>query len=251
MTVITDGPERRAWEALGRALPRPAAILAISAHWETNGRIHLTDGDAPRTIHDFGNFPQELFDIRYPAPGSAALVERVEQLVGSERIRRDTNWGFDHGVWGVVLPLFPDADVPLVEMSIDRAMEPAAMVELGRQLAPLRHEGVLLIGSGNVVHNLRLWRQTKGTHPDWAVAFQNRVTRAIEAGDNAALTHFAPGDQAAAAAINSGEHYLPLLPIVGARLPADQFSVFNDTFDGALSMTSYLFGDPALLAAIA
>lgn len=251
MTAITDVPEHRAWTALGLALPRPKAVLVISAHWETQGRIHLTAGDAPRTIHDFGGFPDELYAVQYPAPGSAALIERIEALIGTERIARDDSWGFDHGAWGVVRPMYPDASIPLVEMSLDRTMTPDDMIALGRALAPLRDEGVLLIGSGNVVHNLRLWRQYAGTRPDWAVAFQERITTAVRNDDHAALTTFAPDDQPAAAAVNSAEHYLPLLPIIGARLPGDEVGVFNDTIDGALSMTSYLIGDVAPLAAIA
>lgn len=247
MTVITDVPERRAWIALGQALPRPRAILVISAHWETQGRIHVTAGDAPRTIHDFGGFPAELYAVQYPAPGSAALIDRIETLIGADRIVRDESWGFDHGAWGVVQPMYPVADVPMVEMSLDRTMTPAQLIALGQALSPLRDEGVLLVGSGNVVHNLRLWRKFAGTRPDWAVGFQERVNAAVRGEDHAALTDFAADDQAAAAAINSGEHYLPLLPIVGARLPGDEVGVFSDTVDGALSMTSYLIGDPSLL----
>lgn len=251
MTTISDVTERRAWVALGRSLPKPKAILAISAHWETSGKVHVTAGDAPRTIHDFGGFPAELYAVQYPAPGSAWLIDRVESLLGADRIVRDESWGFDHGAWGVVLPLFPDADIPMVEMSIDRAMSPDQFIALGRALAPLRDEGVLLVGSGNVVHNLRLWRQFAGTQPDWAVEFQTRINAAVASEDHAALTQFSADDQAASAAINSAEHYLPLLPIVGARLPGDEVGVFNDSIDGALSMTSYLIGDTALLAAVA
>lgn len=247
MTTISDVPERRAWEVLGRSLPKPKAILAISAHWETSGKIHLTAGESPRTIHDFGGFPAELFAVQYPAPGSAWLIDRVAALLDDDRIVRDESWGFDHGAWGVVLPMFPDADIPMVAMSIDRAMTPDQFIDLGRRLAPLRDEGVLLIGSGNVVHNLRLWRQFAGTQPEWALDFQTRVNAAVAGEDHAALTRLSPDDQAATAAINSGEHYLPLLPIVGARLPGDEVGVFNDTIDGALSMTSYLIGDKALL----
>ena len=250
MTVISDVPERRAWQALGKVLPRPRAILVISAHWETSGASHLTIGDQPRTIHDFGGFPQELFDIQYPAPGSAEVVDRVAALLGEDHIRRDASWGFDHGSWGVVRPIYPDADVPMVQLSLDRSLPAEEHLALGRKLAPLRDEGVLIIGSGNVVHNLRLWRQFAGTRPDWAVDFQTRISEAVTGADHAALTTFAPEDQAAAAAINSAEHYLPLLYVVGARLPGDQVGVFNDMIDGALSMTSYLIGDTALLDGI-
>lgn len=249
MTVITDGPERRAWQALGKTLPRPKAILVISAHWETRGKVHLTAGPNPRTIHDFGGFPQELFDIQYPAPGSDWLVDRAEALIGPDRVVRDENWGFDHGSWGVVRPMYPDADVPMVQLSLDRSLTFEQHLALARKLAPLRDEGVLIVGSGNVVHNLQLWRQLAGTRPDWAVKFQQRINTATVADDAAGLTHFASDDQAASAAINSAEHYLPLLYAVGARLPGDEVTVFSDSIDGALSMTSYLFGDPALLAA--
>jgi 4,5-DOPA dioxygenase extradiol len=248
MTVITDGPERRAWQALGKSLPRPRAILVISAHWETSGASHLTVGEQPRTIHDFGGFPDELFAIQYPAPGSAELVERVAALLGEDRIRRDDTWGFDHGSWGVVRPMYPDADVPMVQLSLDRSLLAEEHIALGRKLAPLRDEGVLIIGSGNVVHNLRLWRQFAGTRPDWAVDFQRRINAAMVAGDEAALTRFTAEDQAAMAAINSAEHYLPLLYVAGAQLPGDEVGVFSDSIDGALSMTSYLIGDTALLS---
>jgi 4,5-DOPA dioxygenase extradiol len=249
MTVITDGPERRAWQALGKVLPRPKAVLVISAHWETRGKVHVTTGPNPRTIHDFGGFPQELFEIQYSAPGSDWLVGRVEALLGAERVVRDESWGFDHGSWGVVRPMYPNADVPMIELSLDRTLTPAEHLAQARLLAPLRDEGVLIIGSGNVVHNLRLWRQLAGTQPDWAMEFQQRINAAVLADDTAALTEFAADDQAASAAINSAEHYLPLLYAVGTRLPGDEVGVFSDSVDGALSMTSYLIGDPALLAA--
>lgn len=249
MTVITDGPERRAWQTLGQSLPRPKAILVISAHWETQGRIHLTAGAAPRTIHDFGGFPDELYAIQYPAPGSPELVARVTELLGADRVVADDTWGFDHGAWGVVQPMYPAANIPLVVMSVDRALSAEEHLAAAARLAPLRDEGVLIVGSGNVVHNLRLWRQFAGTVPEWAREFQDRINVAISTGNHAALAQFAADDQAASAAINSGEHYLPLLYAAGARLPGDGTGVFSDTIDGALSMTSYLIGDPALIAA--
>lgn len=247
MTTITDGPERRSWQALGRTIPRPKAILAITAHWETHGRTHLTAGDHPRTIHDFGGFPQELFDIQYPAPGSAALVDRIGELVGEERIARDESWGFDHGAWGVIQPMFPAANIPLVAMSLDRSLQPADHLALGARLAALREEGVLIVASGNIVHNLAQWRQSVGTRPEWAETFRTRVNAAVLSGDNQVLTKIAADDRSAQLAVDSGEHYLPLLYAVGARLPGDKVTLFNDTLDGALSMTSLLIGDPALL----
>ncbi len=251
MTTISDGPERRSWQALGQALPHPTAILAITAHWETRGRTHLTAGDHPRTIHDFGGFPQALFDIRYPAAGSATLIERIGELLGEDRIERDESWGFDHGAWGVIQPMFPEADIPLVAMSLDRTLTPAEHLALGALLAPLRDEGVLIVASGNIIHNLAHWRQSAGTRLDWAEQFRARTNAAILADDRATLTDLKLGDRPAQLAVNSGEHYLPLLYAVGTRLPGDQIALFNDTLDGALSMTSLLIGDTALLNSIA
>lgn len=250
MTVISDVPERHALAKLGERLPRPSAILAVSAHWETHGHTHVTAEANPRTIHDFRGFPQALYDIDYPAPGSPELAARIARLLGLERLRPDTGWGFDHGAWGVVLPMFPQADVPMVAMSLDRSLSPAGHLALGAALAPLRDEGVLIVGSGNVIHNLSLWRQAAGTQPGWAVDFRARTNAAILADDRAALTGFDPGDEPASLAINSGEHYLPLLYAIGARLPGDEASLFSDTLDGALSMTSVLIGDAALAAAL-
>jgi 4,5-DOPA dioxygenase extradiol len=251
MTVISDVPERRAMVALGQALqqtlPRPTAILVVSAHWETHGRTHVTAGPAPRTIHDFRGFPPELYAMQYPAPGSDDLVERMAGLIGEGRISRDAGWGFDHGAWGVVQPMFPAADIPLVAMSLDRGLDPAGHLALGRALAPLRDEGVLIIGSGNVVHNLALWRQSAGTRPHWAEAFRARINAALLGRDDAALLDLESKD--AALAVNSGEHYLPLLYAAGARLAGDEVTLFSDTLDGALSMTSVVFGDAALAPA--
>lgn len=246
MTVITDNAEIRALRALGAALsnsgPRPRAVLVISAHWETKGKTHLTAQASPPTIHDFGGFPQELYEVQYPAPGAPWLLDRIEQLAGADTIARDSDWGFDHGAWGVVQPLFPSADVPMVAMSLDRTRDAEGHLDLARKLAPLRDEGVLVIGSGNVIHNLALWRQSQGTQPDWASDFRARSNAAILAGDLAALTRFAPDDSAAAQAINSAEHYLPLLYPLAMRRDEEPIALFNDTLDGALSMTSVIVG---------
>lgn len=250
MTVITDSPERRALATVGGALPRPTAVLCISAHWETQGRTHVTAAGSPRTIHDFRGFPQELFDWRYPAQSPAWLVERVAALLGEDRVRRDDQWGYDHGTWGVLDLLFPGEYLPTVAMSIDRSLDADGHLALGAALAPLRDEGVMIVASGNVVHNLALWRQSAGTVPDWADSFRHRINAAVAADDHAALTRFAANDTAAGAVINSAEHYIPLLYAVGARLPGDAVGTFNDTVDGALSMTSYLLGNTAPLAVL-
>ena len=247
MNAISDVPERRSWQRLGQVLPRPKAMLVVSAHWETREAIHLTGGDSPRTIHDFGGFPDALFAVQYPAPGSPELVERVASLLGEDAVRRDESWGFDHGSWGVVQPMYPAADIPMIQLSLNRALTADQHLTAAAKLAPLRDKGVLLVSSGNVVHNLREYFRSQGTRPEWAVEFQQRITRAVETDDHTALTTFAADDRAAALAINSAEHYLPLLYTVGVRLPGDGVGVFNDTIDGAMSMTSYLIGDPALL----
>ncbi|MFM5932333.1 MAG: 4,5-DOPA dioxygenase extradiol [Novosphingobium sp.] len=251
MTVITDNPYRASFAALGKVLPRPRAILAISAHWETqDGKVHLTAGERPRTIHDFRGFPPELFAMQYPAPGSADLVAQVTELLGADRVVADESWGFDHGTWGVLQPMFPACDIPTVALGLDRTASAEAHVEIGRKLAPLRDDGVLIVGSGNVIHNLSLWRELQGTQPDWALEFAGRINVAAHAADFASLTTFARDDRAAAMAINSAEHYLPLLYVLGARLPGDEVTVFNDDVDGALSMTSYLVGDSRLAAGL-
>lgn len=247
MNAIADSPERRAWVALGNALPRPASILVVSAHWENRGAIHLTTGDSPRTIHDFSGFDPALHEVQYPAPGAPDLVERVAQLLGEAQVHRDDSWGFDHGSWGVLHPMLPKADVPMIQLGLNRSLSTHQHLAVAAALAPLREEGVLIVSSGNIVHNLPEYFKTMGTRPEWAVEFQDRITAAVQVGDHAALTNFAPDDRAAALAINSGEHYLPLLYTVGARLPGDEVGVFNHSIDGAMSMTSYLIGDIGLL----
>ena len=241
MTTITPNPERDALAALGRRLSPPDAILCVTAHWQTQGKTHVTLGDRPKTIHDFYGFPAELYAVEYPAPGSRALVDRVSGLLSEDRVLPDESWGFDHGVWGVLVPMFPQGQVPVVAMSLDMTRTPGDHLALARRLAPLRDEGVMIVASGNIVHNLALWRQSAGTVPDWADRFRNRINAALENDDDTALTTFAQGDADAARAINSGEHYLPLLYAAGARLPGDRLTIFNDNIDGALSMTSLIY----------
>jgi 4,5-DOPA dioxygenase extradiol len=247
LNIITDVPERRSWRKLGQILPHPKAVLMVSAHWETQGSIHLTTGANPRTIHDFTGLPDELFAVQYPAPGSPELADRVAAMLGEDNVHRDDSWGFDHGAWGVMLPMYPAADVPMIQLSLNRSLTPAAHLAVAAKLAPLRDEGVLLIASGNVVHNLPEHCRTRGAVQNWTVEFQERINRAVIDNDHAALTTFCADDQSAARAINSAEHYLPLLYAVGARLPGDAIGVFNDTADGAMTMTSYLIGDTDLL----
>lgn len=250
MNAIEDTPERRAWVELGQRLLtpewRPRAVLCISAHWETHGAAHLTEGAAPRTIHDFRGFPPALHAVQYPAPGADWLVERVRELAGDQPTRADAGWGFDHGSWGVVMPMFPDADVPMVQLSLDRSLDMAGHLALARRLAPLRDEGVLIVGSGNVVHNLQLFFNPPPAGPGWADPFARRILDAVRAGDDAALTHFPADDALAAQAINSAEHYLPLLYTVGVRLPGDGVALFNDSGAPGLAMACVLLGEASL-----
>lgn len=253
MTTITECPERASWQALGRKLAgalRPSAILIVSAHWETNGRVHVTAQAEPPTIHDFRGFPPELFAVRYPAPGSAPLVARLAELLGDALVA-DDGWGFDHGSWGVMQPMFPDADIPMVQLSLNRALDAngdgTAHLALARKLAVLRDEGVLIVGSGNIFHNLRLFFAHREVLPQFSDPFVERILAAVAAGDDAALTRFAPDDEAAAVAINSGEHYWPLIYTVGARLPGDGVAFFNRTGGDGLAMACVLLGDPSLV----
>ncbi|MBS0254727.1 MAG: dioxygenase [Proteobacteria bacterium] len=252
MNAIEDSTERRAWAELGRRLAapewRPRAVLCISAHWETHGATHLTSGANPRTIHDFRGFPPALHAVQYPAPGAEWLVKLVRELAGEAATRADASWGFDHGSWGVVMPMFPDAGIPLVQLSLDRALDGRGHLALAARLAPLRDEGVLIVGSGNIVHNLHLFFNPPPTGPGWADPFARRILDAAVANDHAALVDFAPDDELATLAINSGEHYLPLLYPLGARLPGDGVAVFNDSGSPGLAMACVLVGDAALAA---
>ena len=241
MNAIEDNAWRRGWRHIADELPKPKAVLCISAHWETNG-VALTAGDHPATIHDFGGFPQALFDVRYAAPGDAALARRVAALLAPEPVRLDPARGFDHGAWSVLLPMYPDADVPVVQLSLDRSRSPAEHYELGRKLAVLRDEGVLIVGSGDIVHNLRDVDFRQSATPDWAVRFNQTAKDLIVARDHQPLIHYSGMGHDAAMSINSAEHYLPLLYVLGAQGDADTVSFFNDDVFAGISMTSLVIG---------
>lgn len=244
MTAITDNPARAGFSALGQQLARPRAILCISAHYETHGATHVTEQLKPPTIHDFRGFPPDLHAVQYPASGSAELVRRAVELGGGQ-ILPSAEWGFDHGVWGVLMPVYPDADVPVVAMSLDRALDAEGHLALATRLTPLREEGVMIVGSGNVIHNLSKWQEWSRGMPPEMTAFGERIVNAVTAGDLDALTRFAPDDRAAALAINSAEHYLPLLYVAGARLPGDDVRVFNHDAPEGIAMASFLIGHTA------
>lgn len=237
------GPDAEAWAALGAALPRPKAILCISAHWYVD-ETAITAMARPKTIHDFYGFPKPLYDIQYPAPGDAWLVERTTDVLAPTPVRADHDWGLDHGSWSVLMHMFPDADVPVLQLAIDRRQPGAFHYELGRRLAPLREEGVLILGSGDVVHNLGVMRRTENAAPyDWAERFNEGVKAAIVAHDHAPLVDFERLGEDADLSIPTPEHYLPLLYVLGARGPEEPARFFNDRIDlGSVSMLGVTIG---------
>ena len=241
MNAIEDNPWSRAWRDIGARLPRPTAVLMISAHWETHG-VAVTAGAHPETIHDFGGFPQALFDVRYPAPGDPALAKHVAELLSPEPVTLDPARGFDHGAWSVLRPMYPDADVPVVQLSLDRTKTPHQHYELGQKLRPLRDEGVLIVGSGDIVHNLRAADFRRPEAPEWADRFNVTAKQLIESGQHDRLIDYAALGDDAALSINSAEHYLPLLYVLAAQEPGERVSFFNDDVFAAISMTSLAIG---------
>ena len=245
MNVLEDNPYTRAWQHLGATLPRPRAILAVSAHWYTRGTA-VTAMNNPRTIHDFGGFPQALFDVRYPAPGSPALAQQVIDLLAPIDVHADQEWGFDHGSWGVLAKMYPAADIPVVQLSIDATQPAEWHFELGRKLASLRDEGVMIVASGNVVHNLRMlrWQGAATTYP-WAESFNEFVRENLGFAGTAAdhpLVNYLQ-HEGAELSNPTPEHYLPLLYILGARADDEQISIPIEGMEmGAISMMSVQVG---------
>jgi 4,5-DOPA dioxygenase extradiol len=245
MNAIEDNPWSRAFSALAEKLPRPRAVLFISAHWFVAGTF-LTGDERPKTIHDFGGFPRELYEIRYPAPGDPDLAARVARLLGERRAFSRTDWGLDHGTWTVLLHLLPAADCPVVQLSIDFRLPAAEHLALGRALAPLRDEGVLIMGSGNVTHNLRhafssLQRGDLST-PAWALRFDAEVQRAVQQRDGGFLARALEGNEGRMSH-PTPDHYLPLLYPFGAAGDAETVSFPITGFDlGSLSMRAVVFG---------
>lgn len=234
------------WRALGQSLQRPKAILMVSAHWHID-TLAVTAMERPRTIHDFGGFPAELHAIDYPAPGSPELAERVTELLAplGPVIADQGQWGLDHGSWSVLLHAFPEADVPVVQLSLDRRQPPAFHYQVGRLLAPLRDEGVVVAGSGDTVHNLRTARRGPGDVApfDWAVEWDRLVKQAIGRGDHQALIDWRRLGPMADLAVPSEEHFLPLLVVLGAARSSEQPQFFTDAIElGSASMLGVRFG---------
>jgi 4,5-DOPA dioxygenase extradiol len=241
MNAIEDNRFSRRWEALGAELPSPRAILSVSAHWETDG-VAVTAMPQPRTIYDFYGFPKALHEVSYPAPGDPELAARVCDLLAPVPVRLDQDWGLDHGIWSVLCRMYPSADIPVVQLSLDRRLPFAGHFSLARALQPLREEGVLVFASGNIVHNLREIRWNDEAY-DWAVEFDALAADAISAGDDARVIAPQRLGGADARAIPTPEHYLPLLYALAVRGDGEQAEFFNaEVTLGSMSMRGVRFG---------
>ncbi|MFI8417186.1 4,5-DOPA dioxygenase extradiol [Serratia sp. NPDC078593] len=244
MNVLEENRYTETWRRLGKTLPRPNAIVAISAHWYTRGTA-VTAMEHPKTIHDFGGFPQALFDTHYRAPGSPALAAQLQQLLAPTPVIADTHqWGLDHGSWGVLIKMYPQADIPVVQLSIDGTQPAEYHYALGRKLAALREQGVMIIASGNVVHNLRMLRQADDSRPyPWAESFNQFVRDNLRyRGENHPLVQFMQ-HEGAALSNPTPEHYLPLLYVLGSWNGEEPIEIPIDGFEmGALSMLSVQIG---------
>jgi 4,5-DOPA dioxygenase extradiol len=233
------GPYVDAWRDLGREIGKPGGVVMVSAHWETQG-LGVTAQARPQTIHDFGGFPSELHAFQYPAPGSPTLAARVADLTGAAPV---DDWGLDHGTWSVLTHVWPEADVPVVQLSLDRRLDAAGHVATARRLSALRDEGVVIAGSGDFVHNLRTWKRTGGDAYPWATSFNEAVKAAIVRDDVEALADWVGLAEDAQLSVPTDEHFLPLLYVAAQRRPGDAVSFFNDVIEsGSISMTGVRIG---------
>ena len=242
MNAITENTYSKSWAAIGKRLSLPKAILCVSAHWLTNGTA-VTMSEHPKTIHDFGGFPDELFKVEYPAPGSVDYAKMAISAVSSTKVHEDFKWGLDHGAWSVLKNMYPLANVPVFQLSIDYSKPPQYHYNLAKELSSLRNKGVLIVASGNVVHNLGMvsWGD-KEKKFDWAIEFDNLVKNSIENNDPAALINYQKLGAIAEMAHPTNDHYLPLMYTLGLRSDKDKFEFFNNDFDlGSISMRSVIF----------
>ena len=242
MNAIEENEFSRAWEQVGQSLPRPKAILCVSAHWETS-RVQATAMEWPRTIYDFYGFPPELYAVRYPAPGSPALAGLVQQTWLHAAVQPDLTWGLDHGAWSVLRRMFPQADIPVVQLSLDYTKSPQEHYALGKALSPLRRRGVLIVGSGNMVHNLRMVQWQDAAY-DWALEFDDLLKQRILSGDHQSIVQYSQFGRMAALSIPTTEHFLPLLYALAVGEPDDPVSFFADKVTlGAISMRGVRIGE--------
>ena len=243
MNAIEENEFVAGFRNIGKTLPKPKAILCVSAHWETRGTF-VTAMEKPITIHDFGGFPCELFEVQYPAPGSPELAKEAKELVKKAEVGLDQKWGLDHGAWSVIKHLYPDADVPVIEMSLDYYQTPHNHYELARELKSLRGKGILIIGSGNMVHNLGLvaWNKLNDVYGyDWALEASAKMKSFILNGDHQSLINYSSQGKAFDLSIPTPEHYLPLLYALALKDENENITFFNDSpVAGALSMTSVI-----------
>ncbi len=246
MNAIEENEFVSGFRKIGSEITRPTAILCISAHWETQGTF-VTAMEKPRTIHDFGGFPKALFDVQYPAPGNPELAKETKGLVSKTAVGLDEKWGLDHGAWSVIKHLYPDADVPVIQMSLDYRQTAQWHYELAKELSALRRKGVLIVGSGNMVHNLGMvaWDRLNeaGFGYDWAIEANEKMKSSILSGDHEPLINFRSQGKAFDLAIPTPEHYLPLLYTLALQEKGEEVTLFNDrAVAGALTMTSVQVG---------
>jgi 4,5-DOPA dioxygenase extradiol len=241
MNAIENNEFSQSWVSIAAGLPQPRAILCISAHWETIG-TSVTAMAKPRTIHDFYGFPPQLSNLQYPAPGSPSLANEIKEMVKEFDINLDQEWGLDHGTWSVLVQMFPKAEIPVIQLSLDLTQDPQFFYDLGSQLRVLRREGVLIVGSGNIVHKLGLvvWEDIAF---DWAEQFDSKVKECILQNDHQPLIHYEKLGKPALLSINTAEHYEPLLVTLGIKEPDEPVQFFNEKiWGGSLSMRSLLIG---------
>jgi 4,5-DOPA dioxygenase extradiol len=239
--AIEENEYSLAWADAAGSIPRPGAVLCVSAHWETAG-TEITSTARPGTIHDFFGFPRPLYEVKYPSPGAPELARRVMETVRGTRVRPDPDRGLDHGAWSVLRRMYPGADIPVVQLSLDRAKEPAMHYALGKELAALRREKVLIVGSGNIVHNLGLiaWEDTAY---DWAIEFDDAMKRLILSGDHDAIVQYPELGRAARLSVPTNEHFLPLLYVLALREKGEGIRFFAERVTlGSISMRSLRIG---------
>jgi len=245
MNAIEENEFVQGFRKIGQEIQTPSAILCISAHWETKGTF-VTAMSHPRTIHDFGGFPQELFDVQYPAPGSPELAHNVQSIVTKTNVAMDSNWGLDHGAWSVIKHMYPTANIPVIQMSIDYTKPAQYHFELAKELSALRKKGILIVGSGNMIHNLRMvaWDKLNGDPfaYDWAIEANQKMKSYILNENFKNLIEYEKQGKAFELAIPTPEHYLPLIYTLALKESSDQIELFNDQpIGGSLSMTSVKF----------
>ncbi len=244
MNAVTTNPYTQAWQRIGGQITRPKAILSISAHWFVAG-TGITVSTSPRTIHDFGGFPRELYQVRYPAPGDPDLARRVQKMLSPLPVELDDSWGLDHGTWSVLTHVYPNADVPVVQLSIDERQPGAFHFEVGKKLAPLREEGILIVGSGNLVHNLHAyaWGRHMPDPYDWAVRFEAEAKQRMLAGEYKSLINYERLGPEAILSVPTPDHYLPMLYVLGAWQQGERIQFPVEGVDGgSISMLAVQIG---------